>query len=405
MILSKAKKLIAAAAVYALVSAAHGQACSQDTPNTDSFASQFAADTKTREKFEEGFSRWRSAVMAVQAAGVKFFSANSLDAAENARQDFQHLVDQGNREMELFIPLAIQLFDENGVHVWSIDMDPMPPQRDLDHLITKIQEHLFDQGQFEKAFELGTKLLANNPDNLPAAFIRGRAAMLTNRFSEVGNFAVKFSDRLDELSVEERFLLNNVDAMSAAFAAEQKIRDSESAADVLPRVQMKTTKGTVVFELFENQAPDTVANFISLVQSGFYDGLVFHRVIDRFVAQGGGETEGGQKKSPGYTIYDEFDRPDARGHFRGALSMAKTTSPNTSSSQFFVTLVPAPILNRRHTVFGRVLHGMDVFDRMNRTIKVEEDKEYNVEGIVKDKIISAKVIRQREHDYHPNKVR
>ena len=132
---------------------------------------------------------------------------------------------------------------------------------------------------------------------------------------------------------------------------EMAIRATEENEDDLPRVKIETTKGTIVVELFENEAPNTVANFVSLVESHFYDGTPFHRVIPGFMAQGGDPTGTGTS-GPGYTIACECDLPDARKHFLGSLSMAHA-GKDTGGSQFFLTFAPTEHLDGRHTVFGR----------------------------------------------------
>ena len=118
-------------------------------------------------------------------------------------------------------------------------------------------------------------------------------------------------------------------------------------------------QGDIVIELFEKDAPGTVANFVKLIKEGFYDTLKFHRVIPGFVAQGGcpmGTGVGG----PGYTIKDELVG-NPHKHERGALSMAHR-GPNTGGSQFFIVYEPQPHLDGVHTVFGKVIEGMDVVD-------------------------------------------
>ena len=122
---------------------------------------------------------------------------------------------------------------------------------------------------------------------------------------------------------------------------------------------IETSRGTIRLELFEDQAPKTVANFEKLAGEGFYDGLKFHRVIPDFMVQTGcphGTGTGG----PGYTFDDEF-HPDLKHDGPGLLSMANA-GPNTNGSQFFITHVATPWLDGKHTVFGRVLAGQDVVD-------------------------------------------
>jgi peptidyl-prolyl cis-trans isomerase B (cyclophilin B) len=136
---------------------------------------------------------------------------------------------------------------------------------------------------------------------------------------------------------------------------------------------IETDKGDIVLELFENDAPRTVANFEKLIKQGFYNGLNFHRVIPDFVIQGGcpkGDGTGG----PGYTIKCEIN---PRKHTKGALSMAHA-GKDTGGSQFFITHSPQSHLDGMHTVFGKVIEGMDVVykikpgDVMNRLRVVEE---------------------------------
>ncbi len=174
--------------------------------------------------------------------------------------------------------------------------------------------------------------------------------------------------------------------------AEMAVRAAEEKADDLPRVKIKTTKGIIVVELFENEAPNTVANFISLVESHFYDGTPFHRVIPQFMAQGGDPTGTGTS-GPGYTIECECELPDARKHFLGSLSMAHA-GKDTGGSQFFLTFRPTEHLDGRHTVFGRVIEGFDVLPKITRTEGPQARP-------TQDKIISAEIIRKRDHAYEP----
>ena len=123
------------------------------------------------------------------------------------------------------------------------------------------------------------------------------------------------------------------------------------------KVSIKTNMGTIVAEMFEDKAPKTTENFISLVNKGFYDGVVFHRVIDGFMIQGGDPTGTGMG-GPGYQIPDEFG-PGLTHDDEGYFSMANA-GPNTGGSQFFITLAPTPWLDGHHAVFGKVVEGIDV---------------------------------------------
>ena len=123
------------------------------------------------------------------------------------------------------------------------------------------------------------------------------------------------------------------------------------------KIQFTTNKGVFVAQMFEEKAPNTTKNFIELTEKGFYDGIIFHRVIDGFMIQGGDPTGTG-RGGPGYRIKDEFG-PGLAHDDAGILSMANA-GPNTGGSQFFITLAPTPWLNGHHAIFGKVVKGMDV---------------------------------------------
>ena len=123
------------------------------------------------------------------------------------------------------------------------------------------------------------------------------------------------------------------------------------------KAHLKTDKGTMVVELFANKAPKTVNNFVFLAREGFYDGLIFHRVINDFMVQGGDPTGTGSG-GPGYRFGDEF-HPSLKHDKPGLLSMANA-GPGTNGSQFFITHVPTPWLDNKHSIFGQVVEGMNV---------------------------------------------
>ena len=135
-----------------------------------------------------------------------------------------------------------------------------------------------------------------------------------------------------------------------------------------------TARGPIKIELYPDKAPLTVANFVNLVQRGFYDGLSFHRVIPDFMIQGGCP-EGSGRGGPGYRFEDETS--NGVRHERGVLSMANA-GPNTNGSQFFITHVATPWLDGKHTVFGKVVEGLDVVDSVAggdalTSVKIEGD--------------------------------
>jgi len=123
------------------------------------------------------------------------------------------------------------------------------------------------------------------------------------------------------------------------------------------KARMETDKGTMVIELFADKTPKTVNSFVFLSREGFYDGVIFHRVIANFMVQGGDPTGTGTG-GPGYKYGDEF-HPSLKHDKQGVLSMANA-GPGTNGSQFFITHGPTPHLNNKHSVFGQVVEGLDV---------------------------------------------
>jgi len=130
------------------------------------------------------------------------------------------------------------------------------------------------------------------------------------------------------------------------------------------RANFETSMGNFTIELFEQQAPKTVENFVKLAEKKFYDGVIFHRVIDGFMIQGGDPTGTG-RGGPGYQFADEF-HPQLKHTSEGILSMANA-GPNTNGSQFFITLTATPHLDGKHAVFGKVVEGMDVVKKIGKT--------------------------------------
>ena len=148
----------------------------------------------------------------------------------------------------------------------------------------------------------------------------------------------------------------------------KKMTDSTTVAVI------KTNMGTIEIELFAKETPKTVENFVGLANKGYYNGVIFHRVIDGFMIQGGDPTGTGRGGESfwGGKFADEF--VDTLKHTsEGILSMANA-GPNTNGSQFFITLVPTPWLDKHHTVFGKVINGMDVVKAIGKVAKGPQDR-------------------------------
>ena len=136
-------------------------------------------------------------------------------------------------------------------------------------------------------------------------------------------------------------------------------------------IKLETNMGNITLELY-GEMPVTAGNFKKLVKQGFYDGVIFHRVIPNFMIQGG-DPNGTGMGGPGYTIKDEFTGTDLDKNNRGTIAMANA-GPNTGGSQFFINLVNNNFLDGKHPVFGKVIEGMDVVDKIAGAAKDSNDK-------------------------------
>ncbi|HRX79581.1 MAG TPA: peptidylprolyl isomerase [Pirellulaceae bacterium] len=267
--------------------------------------------------------------------------------------------------------------------------------RELTRFLVKVLADDAGRDAYEEANVIAQSLIDNGCEDAEIFSHGAVAAFCTNDFDRAEKYFKLASER-GALSEEARKFVGLLDEYRTYWEAEQEIRKKEAAADDLPRVKITTSKGDMIVELFENEAPGAVGNFISLVEKGFYDGLTFHRVLEHFMAQGGcpnGVGNGG----PGYNIYCECKQDNYRKHFRGTLSMAHA-GPDTGGSQFFITFVPTPHLNGLHTAFGRVIEGFDVMAKLERIDPDAKDKPQP------DRIEKIEVLRKRDHEYAPNKV-
>jgi len=259
-----------------------------------------------------------------------------------------------------------------------------PEDQELLMKVARIQHSV---NRYEAAAATFEKLLQKDGKNLEFRMLLAICDFSIHRFEESAKIldAVLKDKPAEEVRSKAAQFLEMAQKYQPLWKTEQEIRDREAKANDLPRVKFKTTKGDIEIELFENDAPNTVANFIELVGRKYYDGLKFHRVIPGFMAQGGDPTGSGAG-GPGYRFKDEI-KPDSRIHFRGTLSMANA-GPDTNGSQFFLTHLPTEWLNGKHTVFGRVLAGQDVVDSL----------------IIGDSIVTAEVVRKRDHEYKVAKI-
>jgi len=343
-------------------------------------------------------------------ARIKQFQADRAVAAAGDRAKFDEQIAALRKDAEgLVADIA-----KAGVDVYRADAEAFA---EVNSTVLRIVQHYIagnaagDGGdQYEKALPVIKSLIdAGAAQTWPELWLWGGvAAYSTNDFALAKQYLDKAAEtgalgsappvndpndprlRIWDMGTKYRQSLAQV---SKAWEKEQEIRAAEAQADDLPRVKLTTTRGDIVIELFENEAPQAVASFINLVKSGFYDGLTFHRVIPGFMAQGG-DPKGTGSGGPGYSIRCECFQPNYRHHFRGSLSMAHA-GRNTGGSQFFITFVPTTPLDGKHTVFGRVVEGIDAASAFQR--RIPESGSPNL--ATSDRILKAEVLRDRGHEY------
>ncbi|MEK6893975.1 MAG: peptidylprolyl isomerase [Nanoarchaeota archaeon] len=151
------------------------------------------------------------------------------------------------------------------------------------------------------------------------------------------------------------------------------------------KVRIETNKGVMVLEIYTGEMPITGGNFVKLVKEGFYDGVIFHRVIDGFMIQGGDPTGTGMG-GPGYKIKDEFTGTNIDRNDRGTISMANA-GPNTGGSQFFINLVDNNFLDGRHPVFGKIIEGIEVIDAIADVETDSQDRPLEEVVIIKATVL------------------
>ncbi len=344
-----------------------------------------AANPTKAESWPEMFSQRQKIAARLTELQQNFRKAKTTDEQDAMRKEFTEKRTEFQSLDERLVKLAPQ--------VYAAD----PKNFDAGETV---MEAAFQNHRFDESKQLAEGLITAGRKTMLTVNVLGVSQFATHDFAKaVETFAA--AEKAEMLHPQLGGRYQEAAAEYVAFwKSEQAIRKAEAAATgeaQLPRVTFKTNRGDIVLELFENEAPNTVASFVSLVEAKKYDGIKFHRVIPMFMAQGGDPNSRDDDPSndgqggPGYMIKCECFEKNARRHFRGSLSMAKTSAPNTGGSQFFLTHLPTPHLNANvdaqsgHTVFGHIVEGINVAASLKKD----------------DKIESATVTRKRQHEYKP----
>ena len=374
-----------------------------DRAETTAEASAAAEPTQTvdpadaRAEFDKTFVKWKKTLGELMELKLKYQTSSPEQQLEMKTQ-VTALVGQAQELVPQLIGAAERAYAASSKKNGEVET----------FLVSVLADYV-GTDRYEQANKLGKLLIDHQAGEQNVHLLAGVAAASLNEYDLAEKYLSAARDaKLLEMPEEKdqtmraRIMRQAIGYLGTAsqlrdqWNAELEIRAKEAEADDLPRVKLETNKGDVIVELFENEAPNTVANFIELIENGFYDGLTFHRVLPGFMAQGGCP-DGTGLGGPGHMIACECHRDDYRRHFRGTLSMAHS-GRDTGGSQFFLTFVPTQHLNARHTAFGRVIDGWDVLAELQRI-----DPEKPKPGVAPDMIKKATVLRKRDHAYQAEK--
>jgi cyclophilin family peptidyl-prolyl cis-trans isomerase len=350
---------------------------SADAKKTETESSDTKSDETSTGSFPELFGTWKLIIAKLHQLKNRYQRDPSADK-KAIEAEYTELIKQANTIAE---PLR-------AAAKTAYLADPNQDKALSDFMVQTLTGFVIGD-EYEKAAEWARMLLDNKLEHKDLNVLAGMAFFASNDFEDAGKYLQMAKDAKAITPNGERYL-RLVDKYKELWAKEQAIRAAEDKANNLPKVKLTTSKGDIVVVLFENEAPIATANFINLVEKKYYDGLKFHRVLPGFMAQGG-DPKGDGTGGPGYTIPDEFRQANHRMHFRGSLSMAKSNEDDSGGSQFFLTFVPTSHLDGKHTVFGRVVEGMDLLAKLQRI-------EPGGPG-TPDKIEKAVVVSKRPHKY------
>lgn len=375
-------------------------------PGIVSGQGKVADGESAKAKYEAALLEGRELVKACRNVSLRFFDSSRADS----------------RKWEKKWPVATKaladhkvVFEEAAVN-WF--MECKQPDNELIQVVSLISSQFYDDGDAERSWKLLRKIRQYFPggDSTMLDLQIAIVAAKTNRFDEALAFLQRPDAReaIEELEPLEKSMLLLAPLMAEKWERESQLREAEAKADDLPRVKFELEAGEVIVELFENEAPQTVANFLSRVESGLYDGSYCHPHIKDIVMQSGLVSR--EREIPAdYLIKNESRREDSRSHFAGSLTMASLKGgKETSSTGFAIMMAANPDLDWNRTeeddasqpVFGRVVSGMKYVAGLPVTMEI--DPETNEQSLIKESVPGyierATVIRKRNHEYTFEKI-
>jgi peptidyl-prolyl cis-trans isomerase A (cyclophilin A)/peptidyl-prolyl cis-trans isomerase B (cyclophilin B) len=343
---------------------------------------------------KQAFGRMRDQVKKLRESEIRFQNSDSKADEEKYKQQYLENREAGFSIHQQLIQAAVDEYLTN------------PSGKDkLGQILYNILNKHAKRDQYEAVLPIAKALFDNDFPQEDVAEFYAKCCLAENQYQQAAEPLKKMLERNPSNSQMGQ-LLKRLPEYESSWQAELAARKQDAEGPALPQAKVYTTKGWFVVELFENQAPEAVANFISLAESGFYDFLDFYLVIDQFGAQTGSPNED-PNGGPGYVIRGENGRPDARSIFRGTLCMAMLPGiADSAGSQFFITYLPILEGSKNYTAFGRVISGMHNLACLARVNPVEDkkDKKDETEKKQPDEIIRIEILKKRSHPYQPEKL-
>ncbi len=349
-------------------------------------------------QFDTAVGQWKQAAKDAILARQQYVVCERHEA-EQIAATWTKAVELGREQYDLAVRLAGQI----------VEQSPEQFTPDVASLLSSAITTSYDSGNYETAAQLSDKILASAAQTPPSILgLRVLTAYALNDFENCKVLLERYKQLGIPLMEQMKLIDQHLDDLIVAWQREQALRAEEAARDDLPRVRLICDvdgDNEVILELFEDSAPRNVANFLSLVQRGFYDNLTFHQVLTHIAAISGSPNGDGAEDPP-YLVRGEADSPNARHSFRGAVAMASLRNGNLHGTHFYFALAPSVDNSADATIIGRVISGMDVVNRLNIT-HVSNDKKKTfdrIDGVPATKILKAEVIRDRGHDYQPEPI-
>lgn len=294
--------------------------------------------------------------------------------------------------------------DSGHVAMHLLEKMTGPPDKDLADLAFNSIDAYFVFHEYRKAYRMAKALVTRGHERPYLLPMYGYAAYCVNEFTEARAVFSEAKVNGEPLTPEQEAAFDACQLFRANMEAERVALEMDQESE-LPRVEFQTSKGKIIVELFEDQAPNTVNNLVFLVEQGFFKNRHFYETNDSMLVTGSPTNDAmGQVN---YYIKSERDRPDRRPHLRGYLTMLVDIEAEVASSQFAFVSRPRPDLDQQlNTVFGRVIEGDLLLDNLERTGSIWEKMIAASDSMIgrPDQIISARVIRKRAKDYIPERV-